>query len=402
MVNIFSKCVFLLCASSLIFSCVTIGKKNTALKDTVSVGILHSLSGTMAISSIPVKDAELLAIDEINANGGLLGKEIKAIIEDGGSDWALFAKKAKKLLEEDKVVSIFGCWTSSCRKAVLPVVEKYHGLLWYPVQYEGLESSPNIFYVGATANQQIIPAVNWLLKNKGKKFFLVGSDYVFPKVANEIIKEQLKTEGGTLVGEEYAPLGRTDFSEIINKIKKEKPQVVFNTLNGDSNIAFFKQLHDAGITPENTAVMSVSIAEEEVQKIGVPFLAGHYVAWNYFQTIDVPENKKFVEAYQAKYGKDRVTADPIAAGYTAVYLWALAVKKANSFDIDKIKAAAKNLEFNSPEGKVKIDGDNQHVYKIARIGEIMSDGQIKEVSNSYETIKPDPFLKTYSWGQNVR
>ncbi|KRE70803.1 urea ABC transporter substrate-binding protein [Paenibacillus sp. Soil750] len=369
--------------------------------DTVPVGILHSLTGTMSISEVSVRDAELMAIDEINAAGGLLGKKIKPVIEDGASDWPTFAEKTKKLLQKDSVVTIFGCWTSASRKAVLPVVEQNKGLLWYPVQYEGVESSPNIFYIGATTNQQIIPAVTWLLQNKGKKFFLLGSDYVFPRTANKIIKEQLKADGGTLVAEEYTPLGHTDYNTIISKIKKEKPDVVFNTLNGDSNVAFFKQLKDAGISAKDLTTMSVSIAEEEVRGIGASVLDGHYTAWNYYQTTDTPENKKFVEAYKAKYGKDRVTDDPIEAGYTAVYLWAEAVKKAGSFDVEKVKAAAKGIEWNSPEGKVTIDGENQHIYKTARIGQITADGQIKEIWNSGKALKPDPFLKTYPWGTEV-
>lgn len=369
--------------------------------ETVPVGILHSLTGTMSISEVSVRDAELMAIDEINAAGGLLGKKIKPVIEDGASDWPTFAEKTKKLLQKDSVVTIFGCWTSASRKAVLPVVEQNKGLLWYPVQYEGVESSPNIFYIGATTNQQIIPAVTWLLQNKGKKFYLLGSDYVFPRTANKIIKEQLKAEGGSLVAEEYTPLGHTDYNTIISKIKKEKPDVIFNTLNGDSNVAFFKQLKDAGISSKDLTTMSVSIAEEEVRGIGASVLDGHYTAWNYYQTTDTPENKKFVEAYKAKYGKDRVTDDPIEAGYTAVYLWAEAVKKAGSFDVEKVKAAAKGIEWNAPEGKVTIDGENQHISKTARIGQIQADGQIKEIWNSGQPLKPDPFLKTYPWGGEV-
>ncbi|CAN7304431.1 urea ABC transporter substrate-binding protein [Paenibacillus sp. LjRoot153] len=382
-------------------STTTAPAASTTSGDTVPVGILHSLTGTMSISEVSVRDAELMAIDEINAAGGLLGKKIKPVIEDGASDWPTFAEKTKKLLQKDSVVTIFGCWTSASRKAVLPVVEQNKGLLWYPVQYEGVESSPNIFYIGATTNQQIIPAVTWLLQNKGKKFFLLGSDYVFPRTANKIIKEQLKADGGTLVAEEYTPLGHTDYNTIISKIKKEKPDVVFNTLNGDSNVAFFKQLKDAGITSKDLTTMSVSIAEEEVRGIGASVLDGHYTAWNYYQTTDTPENKKFVEAYKAKYGKDRVTDDPIEAGYTAVYLWAEAVKKAGSFDVEKVKAAAKGIEWNSPEGKVAIDGENQHIFKTARIGQITADGQIKEIWNSGKALKPDPFLKTYPWGAEV-
>ena len=243
--------------------------------DTIKVGILHSLSGTMAISEVSVKDAEMLAIEEINAAGGVLGKKIEPIIEDGASNWPNFAEKAKKLLQKDKVATVFGGWTSASRKAMLPVFEENNGLLWYPVQYEGMEASPNIFYSGAAPNQQIVPAVEWLLQNKGKKFFLLGSDYVFPRTANKIIKAQLKAQGGETIAEEYTPLGHTDYSTIINKIKASKPDVVFNTLNGDSNVAFFKQLKDAGITSKDLTTLSVSVAEEEIRGIGAANMQGH-------------------------------------------------------------------------------------------------------------------------------
>lgn len=356
----------------------------------------------MSISETSVKDAELLAIEEINAAGGLLGKKLEPIIEDGASDWPTFAEKAKKLLQKDKVAVIFGGWTSASRKAMLPVVEENNGLLFYPVQYEGLEASPNIFYTGAAPNQQIVPAVSWLLKNKGKKFYLLGSDYVFPRTANKIIKAQLAAEGGEVVGEEYTPLGHTDYSTIISKIKQAKPNVIFNTLNGDSNVAFFKQLKDAGIAAKDTTVMSVSVAEEEIRGIGTDVLAGHLASWNYYQSTDTPKNKEFVQKYKQKYGTDRVTDDPIEAGYFGVYLWAEAVKKAGGTAVDKVKEAAKGIQFDAPEGVVKIDGDNQHTYKIVRIGEVQKDGQFKEVWNSGEPVKPDPFLKTYDWAKNLK
>ncbi|GAB7388389.1 urea ABC transporter substrate-binding protein [Bacillaceae bacterium] len=371
-------------------------------KGTIKVGILHSLSGTMAISETSVKDAELLAIEEINASGGILGKKLEPVVEDGASDWPTFAEKARKLLQQDEVAVIFGGWTSASRKAMLPVVEENNGLLFYPVQYEGLEASPNIFYTGAAPNQQIVPAVSWLLENKGKKFYLLGSDYVFPRTANKIIKAQLAAEGGEIVGEEYIPLGHTDFSTIISKIKEAKPDVIFNTLNGDSNVAFFKQLKDAGVTADDIPVMSVSVAEEEIRGIGADALAGHYAAWNYFQTTATPENEAFVKKYKEKYGDDRVTADPIEAGYFGVYLWAEAVKKAGTTDVAKVKEAAKGISFKAPEGTVTIDGENQHTYKIVRIGQVQEDGQFKEVWNSGEPVKPDPFLKTYEWAKDLQ
>nr|WP_094545656.1 urea ABC transporter substrate-binding protein [Petroclostridium xylanilyticum] len=372
-----------------------------ATGDTIKVGILHSLSGTMAISEVSLKDAEMMAIEEINAAGGVLGKKIEPVIEDGASDWPKFAEKAKKLLQNDKVATVFGCWTSASRKAVLPVFEANNGLLWYPVQYEGMESSPNIFYTGAAPNQQIVPAVEWLLKNKGKKFFLLGSDYVFPRTANKIIKAQLKAMGGELVAEEYTPLGHTDYSTIVNKIKTAKPDVVFNTLNGDSNVAFFKQLKDAGITSKDITTLSVSIAEEEIRGIGAENIKGHLVSWNYYQTTDTPENKEFVRKYKAKYGENRVTDDPIEAAYIQVYLWAEAVKKAGSTDVAKVKEAAKGLEFKAPEGLVKIEGENQHLWKPVRIGEVQEDGLIKEIWSTGESVKPDPFLKTYDWAKDL-
>ncbi|MBU7593419.1 urea ABC transporter substrate-binding protein [Metabacillus halosaccharovorans] len=369
--------------------------------DTVQVGILHSLSGTMAISEVSLRDAELMAIEEINAAGGVLGKQIEPIVEDGASDWPTFAEKARKLLQQDKVATIFGGWTSASRKAMLPVVEQNNGLLWYPVQYEGMEQSPNIFYTGATTNQQIVPAIDWMLENQGKNIFLLGSDYVFPRTANKIVNAQLKAKGGTVVAEEYTPLGHTDYNTIISKIKAEKPDAIFNTLNGDSNVAFFKQLKDAGITPEDIPVMSVSVAEEEIRGIGTDVLEGHYAAWNYYQTTDTPENKTFVENYKAKYGEDRVTGDPIEAAYIAVYLWKEAVEKAGSFEVDKVKEASDGIEFKAPGGVVKIDGETQHIYKTVRIGEVQTDGLFKEVWNSGEQVKPDPYLKTYDWAEGL-
>lgn len=370
-------------------------------EDVIKVGILHSLSGTMSISEVSVKDAELMAIAEINAAGGVLGKQLVPVLEDGASDWPTFAEKARKLLSEDKVATVFGGWTSASRKAMLPVFEELGGLLWYPVQYEGLEASPNIFYTGATTNQQIVPAVTWLLENRGKRFFLLGSDYVFPQTANKIIKEQLKAEGGEWVGEEYTPLGHTDYSTLIAKIQQAKPDVIFNTLNGDSNVAFFKQWKDAGISASDITTLSVSVAEEEIRGIGVDVLAGHLAAWNYYQTTDTEANKAFVDHYKQAYGADRVTADPIEAGYTAVYLWAEAVKKAGTTDVAAVKEAAKGLEWDAPGGKVTIDGDNQHIYKTVRIGEVQMDGQFKELWNSGEPVKPDPYLSGYEWAASL-
>nr|WP_088103436.1 urea ABC transporter substrate-binding protein [Halalkalibacter urbisdiaboli] len=367
----------------------------------IAVGILHSLSGTMAMSETSLRDAELLAIEEINAAGGVLGKELVPVIEDGASDWPTFTERATKLLQQDEVAVVFGGWTSASRKAMLPVFEENNGLLFYPVQYEGMEDSPNIFYTGAAPNQQIVPAVDWLLENKGTEFFLLGSDYVFPRLANAIIKAQLDENGATLVDEQYTPLGHTDYNTIISRIREKKPQVIFNTLNGDSNVAFFKQLSDAGITSDDVTVLSVSVAEEEIRGIGADVLEGHLASWNYYQTTDTPENETFVAKYKEAYGEDRVTGDPIEAAYFAVHLWALAAEAAGTTEVDAVKEAAAGIEFNAPGGPVKIDGENQHVYKTVRIGEVQADGQFKEVWNSGEPVKPDPYLKEYDWASAI-
>ncbi|MBD2200449.1 MULTISPECIES: urea ABC transporter substrate-binding protein [Calothrix] len=365
--------------------------------DKIKIGILHSLSGTMAISEKSVVDAEKLAIKEINANGGVLGKQIEAIVEDGASNWDTFREKATKLIDQDKVAVVFGCWTSASRKNVKPVFESKDHMLWYPVQYEGQECSKNIFYTGAAPNQQIEPSVDWLLKNKGKEFFLVGSDYVFPRTANTIIKAQLEALGAKTVGEDYLPLGNTEVTPIVTKIKQQLPNggVIYNTLNGDSNVAFFKQLKGAGLTPDKYPSMSVSIAEEEVKAIGVEYLKGHYAAWNYFQTVDTPANKKFVEAFKKEYGAERVTNDPMEAAYIAVYLWKQAVEKAGSVDLAKVRAAAYGQTIDAPEGKVTVS-PNHHISKVVRIGQVRDDGLFDIVYATPAPVEPVP------WNQFVK
>lgn len=369
--------------------------------DTIKVGVLHSLSGTMAVSEVAVRDADLMAIDEINAAGGVLGKKIEAKVEDGASDWPTFAEKAKKLIQSDKVAVTFGCWTSASRKAVLPVYESNKALLYYPVQYEGLESSPYIFYTGATTNQQIVPSVEYLLKENKKKFFLVGSDYVFPRTANKIIKAQLAASGGQTLAEEYTPLGHTEYATLISKIKSANADVVYNTLNGDSNVAFFKQLRDAGIKASDLTTLSVSIAEEEAVAIGGDVMEGHLVAWNYYETTKTTENEKFVPAYHgftSKSGKQRPTSDPVEAAYISVHLWAMAVNKAGSTDAEKVKAAMAGIEFKAPGGTVKVHPTNHHISKTVRIGKIRKDALIDEVWATPGAVEPDPYLETYTWG----
>jgi len=358
---------------------------------TIRVGILHSLSGTMAISEASLKDAELMAIAEINQAGGVLGHQIEPVIEDGASHSATFAIKARKLIEQDQVATIFGGWTSASRKAVLPILEELNALMWYPVEYEGLECSRHIFYTGICPNQQVGPAVNWLLKHKGKRFYLVGSDYVFPRTANKLIKAQLKQQGGELAGEEYVPLGMTDFSHLIARIQDAKPDVVFNTLNGDSNLAFYRQYQAAGITAEDIPILAVSVAEEELRRIGGSIAAGHYASWSYFQSINTPKNHQFVHNFQARYGQDRVTSDPIESAYAQVYLWKQAVEKAGCFDVKSVREAAYGQTFEAPGGKIQIEANN-HVSKQCRIGKILEGGQFEIVFTSVGRLKPQPWL----------
>lgn len=379
----------------LAFSLLPLNAQDT---EPIRIGVLHSLSGTMSISETTVRDSTLMAIEEINAAGGVLGRQLEPIVEDGASDWPTFAEKATKLLLEDGVAVIFGGWTSASRKAMLPVVEANNGLLFYPVQYEGLEMSPNIVYTGATTNQQIVPAVEYLLSEGKTRFFLLGSDYVFPRTSNTIIRAQLAAAGAEVVGEEYVPLGGTEFSSILLRIQEAQPDVIFNTLNGDSNVAFFNQYSDAGYTAETLPTMSVSIAEEEVTGIGVENIVGHLVSWNYYQTVDSEVNAAFVEAFKARYGENRVTSDPMEAGYFGVYLWAAAAEAAGSTDVDAVLAVidAGGVSTEAPEGFVELHGPTQHTIKPVRIGIIREDGLIDTIFET-EPVVPDPYLCGYDW-----
>ncbi len=379
------------CAIILWYNIVQKEKKD----GTIPIGILHSLTGTMAISEKPVVDATLLAIEEINQAGGVLGKKITPIIVDGKSDWPTFAKKAKTLITKRKVPVVFGCWTSASRKTVKPVFEKYNHLLFYPVQYEGLETSKNIVYTGATTNQQVVPGVTWCFYHLGKRFFLVGSDYVFPRTANAIIKEVVQSIGGTIVGEEYLLLGSKDVNHIVEKIAATKPQVIINTINGDSNIPFFKGLRKAGITPERIPTMSFSIAEPELKQLDIASMIGDYATWSYFQSIDTPANRTFVKKIQKKYGADHVISDPMEAAYFGVYLWAQAANEAHSFEPEKVRAHLQFQSFNAPEGVVSIDPLNQHTWKRVRIGKVQSTGQFNIIWDSQKTVRPQPFPFVY-------
>nr|WP_245195178.1 urea ABC transporter substrate-binding protein [Kocuria subflava] len=371
--------------------------------DTVKVGLLNSLSGTMAVSETTVNRSLNMAIDEINADGGVLGKQIEPVTEDGASEPTIFAERAGKLIRQDCVAATFGGWTSASRKAMLPVFEAQNSLLFYPVQYEGLEASPNIFYSGATTNQQIIPALDWMREQGHKKIFLVGSDYVFPRTANRIINAYAQAHDMEIVGEEYVPMGSTEFSTIVNKAMASDADAVFNTLNGDSNVAFFRQYNAVGLDPETMPVMSVSIAEEEVPGIGVDNIQGQYVAWDYYQTIQTPTNDQFVANFKDRYGQNQVTSDPMEAAYTSVYLWKAMVEEAGSFDVAAVQEAVDTGEitYDAPEGEVTVDGETQHISKTPRIGQIRDDGLIDTVWEAPEPVVPDPFLETYPWADSI-
>lgn len=374
-------------------------------KEKVKVGILHSESGTMAMAEKPIIQATKMAVDEINENGGVLGYQLEYILEDGASDTAVFGEKAKKLIIEDKVKTIFGCWTSASKKAVLPVVEKNDGLLWYPVQYEGLESSHNIMYTGSCPNQQAIPALEWLIKYYSGddgilQLFLFGSDYVYPRTAHTIIKAMQGAYPIEIVGEEYIPLGYTDCFEVLEKIRETKPDVVINTINGDSNVSFFQQFKEAGLTPEEYPTMSFSCYEEDIRGMGAEYAKGHFFAWSYFQSVDTESSRKFTEKFKALYGRDCVTGDPVASAYESVYLWKKAVELAGTFDVEEVIRACESgkVECETPKGLVTIaKGTTHHCLQKMRIGVCDADGQIERLWESKNRVEPDPWLKSYDW-----
>ncbi len=366
--------------------------------DTVKLGLLNSTSGPMAISEQTVRDSLLLAVDEINADGGILDKKIEVVEEDGQSEPTVFAEKINKLLTQDEVAAVFGGWTSASRKAMLPVVEGAKGLLFYPVQYEGLEASKNIYYTGATTNQQIIPAMDFLKSKDVKTLFLAGSDYVFPRTANKIIKQYAKELGIEIVGEEYVPLDSDDWTTQVAKIAAAKPDFVFNTINGSSNVGFIKAYDEAGLGADSSPIISVSIAEEEAPAMGHE-VTGHYASWNYFQSLKTPTNPKFIESWKAYPNSSGVTSDPMEAAYISLYLYKALVEAAGSFDVDKVNAAAKanTITFDAPEGKVTLNGNNHHISKPGHIGRINAQNQFDIVWASDKFIDPDPYLEGYDW-----
>ncbi len=389
-------------------------------QDTVKVGVLHSLSGTMAISETSLRDVLLYTFDEINANGGVMGKKIEPVVVDGASNWPLFAEKAKQLLEEDKVAVTFGCWTSVSRKSVLPVFEEKKGLLFYPVQYEGEEMSPNIFYTAEAVNQQATPAVDYMLAEGKKKFYLLGSDYVYPQTTNLVLLEYLLSKGvplenigggfrkddkGEIISAgKYTPFGHTDYQQIVSEIKQFAAgggACVINTLNGDTNVPFFKEYAAAGLTAETCPVVSFSISEDEFRGLPAKQLVGQLGCWTYFQSLRTPANKKFVDGFKAWLAKTdtpgivkegRVTCSPMVLSYNGVYLWKAAVEKAGTFDVDKVVAELeKGISFDGPGGTVTTQ-KNHHLTKNVYIGETRADGQFK-ILKEYKGVYGEPFLK---------
>jgi len=378
-----------------------------AQEKTIKVGVLHSLSGTMAISETVLKDVALMTFDEINAKGGVMGYKIEPVVVDPASNWPLFAEKARQLLTQDKVAVTFGCWTSVSRKSVLPVFEELNGLLFYPVQYEGEELSKNVFYTGAAPNQQAIPAVEYLMSKEGggaKRIFLLGTDYVYPRTTNKILRAFLHSKGiqDKDIEEVYTPFGHTDYQTIVGNIKKFAAggkTAVVSTINGDSNVPFYKELGNQGLKATDVPVVAFSVGEEELRGVDTKPLVGHLAAWNYFMSLKNPENdafrKKWADYAKAKKlpGADKpLTNDPMEATYIGIYMWKQAVEKAKSFDVDKVIAAVGGQTFKAPSGfTIQMDAKNHHLHKPVLIGEVKADGQFNVVWKTKGPIKAQPW-----------
>ncbi len=376
--------------------------------DTIKIGILHSLSGTMAISETALKNTALMTIEEINAKGGVLGKKLEAVVVDPASNWPLFAEKARQLITQDKVAVVFGCWTSVSRKSVLPVFEELDSLLFYPVQYEGEELSQNVFYTGAAPNQQAIPAVEYLMSKDGggaKRFVLLGTDYVYPRTTNKILRAFLKSKGVAEadIMEDYTPFGHSDYQTIIAKIKKfageGKKTAVISTINGDSNVPFYKELGNQGLKATDVPVVAFSVGEEELRGVDTKPLVGHLAAWNYFMSVKNAENTAFIKQYKAWAKANNlpnldtvVTNDPMEATYVGIHMWKQAVEKAKSTDVDKVRKAMAGQTFKAPSGFVlKMDETNHHLHKPVMIGEVQGDGQFDVVWKTKGPIRAQPW-----------
>lgn len=357
----------------------------------IRLGILHAQTGPMAISEKPMIEAELMAIDEINAQGGVLGRKIEGVVVDTASSPREAARKAEKLITEGKVAAVIGCWTSACRKAVKPVVESHESLLIYPMAYEGLEASSNIIYTGAAPNQQVLPATNWAFSNLGKRFLLVGSDYIWPHAINAIIADQINTLGGQVAGELYLPFGSLDASAIIEKIRETKPDVILSSIVGDSNPPFYRALKQAGFSPEQLPVISFAIAENEANAFDPQVIAGHYAAWGYFESIKRPENTAFIERFKAYTKTTHSPSDVIETAYFSVHLWARAIDRAESVDPVEVLSSMLGLSYNAPEGIVTVDPSTHHAWRNVNVGQVLIDGNIRIVWSADHPIRPVPY-----------
>ncbi len=394
-------------AGAAVASALSLGSLPAFAQNTIKVGILHSLSGTMAISETVLKDVTLMAIDEINAKGGVLGKKLEPVVVDPASNWPLFAEKARQLLSQDKVAVTFGCWTSVSRKSVLPVFEELNGLLFYPVQYEGEELSKNVFYTGAAPNQQAIPAVEYLMSKDGggaKRFVLLGTDYVYPRTTNKILRAFLKSKGvaDKDIDEKYTPFGHSDYQTIVADVKKFAAggkTAVISTINGDSNVPFYKELGNQGLKATDVPVVAFSVGEEELRGVDTKPLVGHLAAWNYFMSIKSPANDEFKKKWAA-YAKAKklpgadkpLTNDPMEAAYIGINMWAQAVAKAKTTDVDKVIAAMAGQTFKAPSGITStMDAKNHHLHKSVFIGEVKADGQFNVVWKTPGPVKAKPW-----------
>ena len=383
-------------AVAALLSTVLCSSAAMAAEDTIKIGVLHSLSGTMAISETSLKDTLLMLVDEQNKKGGVLGKKIEAVVVDPASNWPLFAEKARELIQKDKVAAIFGCWTSVSRKSVLPVVEELNGILFYPVQYEGEESSKNVFYTGAAPNQQAIPAVDYLLKQGVKRWALVGTDYVYPRTANKVLEAYLKSKGFTDkdIMISYTPFGLSDWQSIVSEIKKfggagEKTAVI-STINGDANVPFYKELANQGVSAKDIPVIAFSVGEEELAGIDTKPLVGHLAAWNYFESVDSELNDEFIEKWH-KFVKDekRVTNDPMEATFIGFNMWVKAVEKAGTTDYSAVQDALIGVSVPNLSGGIATMMPNHHITKPVLIGEIQDDGQFEVVYETKGTVVGD-------------
>ncbi len=385
---------------------------------TIKVGILHSLSGTMAISETALKDTALMTIDEINAKGGVMGRKLEPVVVDPASNWPLFAEKARQLLTQDKVAAVFGCWTSVSRKSVNPVFKELNGLLFYPVQYEGEELEKNVFYTGAAPNQQAIPATEYLMSKAGggaKRFFLLGTDYVYPRTTNKILRAFLKSKGvkESDIEEVYTPFGHSDYQTIVGNVKKFSTggkTCVISTINGDSNVPFYKELGNQGLKAKDVPVVAFSVGEEELRGVDTKPLLGHLAAWNYFMSIKNPENEAFIKKYK-DYAKAKklpnfetvVTNDPMEATYVGIHMWKQAVEKAKSTDVDKVIPAVAGQSFAAPSGyTLKMDETNHHLWKPVMIGEIKADGQFNVVWKTKGPIRAQPWSPFIAGNENKK